>query len=196
MKIAATILFSLCLCSTVFARLGDTEEQAQARYGLQKRQPILPPGLFPPLIDGAREVIFEYEGWKIRCAFLKATDGREYVVSEEYTKPPNGKARQKTGILITDFEREAILKGEAGVHSWHQKTIGESSKDHLQTLANQLARASGLVGKIWIRDDGAIARTLGDVTINLILELPQALKYEAELKAIKEKEAKATMPKF
>jgi hypothetical protein len=179
-----------CLGSSAFARLGDTQDQAEARYGLPKK-------LFAferPLIEGARDLMFHYEGWKIRCALLKATDGREYVVRQEYRKIWNAEVMKKGGVIhVRDFERDAVLKSEASTGTWREKLSGDLSWNPVQALTNQLVHASGLGGKIWLREDGAVARALHD---SVMLELPQALKYEAELKAIKEQKARAAVPKF
>jgi hypothetical protein len=192
MKILLALSLTLGICSSGFARLGDTEDQAETRYGLPKKP--LPPGIVPILIQGAKELNFEFQGWKIRVALLRASDGKEYVVREEYTKLQP--AIKTSGVFITDFEKDAILQAEAGSHSWHQKMIGEITGDPIQTLANQLAQISGISGKIWIRDDGATVRSIGQMSLNLILELPQAAKYEAELKVIKDREARAAVPSF
>jgi len=194
MKIATILAAAMLrLCSSVFARLGDTEEQAQARYGLQKT--YLPLGNVHALIPGAREMTFEYQGWKIRCALLTATDGKEYIVREEYSKS-TAKGIPQGGPYITDAERDAILQGEVGTRSWHQKLIGEKSADPIQLLANQIAHTSGLTGKVWIRDDGAIARTMGAMPLAIVLDLPQSLKHEAEVKSAKGQELKASIPQF
>src|SRR4051794_39602827 len=89
------VLF-LVLCATVpaMARLGDTREQAEARYGLEKPQAVRSPN---PLLEGARERVFESQGWRIRCALLLAKDGKEYVVREQYQKVFNGEVMKNSG---------------------------------------------------------------------------------------------------
>ena len=81
MKTVLTLACILALCGSVVARLGDTRDAAEARYGLPKSEK--PPQGGRPLIEGAKELTFEYQGWKIRCALLLATDGKEYIVREE-----------------------------------------------------------------------------------------------------------------
>lgn len=147
------------------------------------------------ILPGAKELTFEYEGWRIHCALLLATDGREYIVREEYWKISNSKARKAGSLSIKEFELDAILKGEAGSGSWTPKILGDTGKDMASTLGNQIAHVSGLTGKVWVREDGAIARVpFGAVMISL--DLPQARKYEAELKAIQERKVRAAVPKF
>lgn len=188
------LLLLLLSAVSALGRLGDTREQAESRYGLEKP---LPKYLKPTtLLEGARELIFEFQGWKIRCAFLLATDGKEYVVREEYTKIVGSKGVPLTGFYVTEDEREAILAGEAGGRRWRKKLLGKVETDPLQAAANQLAYLSGLTGPVWIREDGAVARLTGSTSMNVVLELPQAGKYEAELKKINDAKAKASVPSF
>ncbi len=173
----------VALTTTAVARLGDTLDQAEARYGLEKRQKV-PAGRIT-LLEGAREVTFELEGWRIRCALLQATDGNFYVVREEYTKIWNGGVMKAGGVIqIRDFEREAILQAEGG--SWAIKVLGEPGSNLLSSAANQLLRVYG-VTNVWTRPDGAIAR--GNLSnVNVILDLPQALNYEAQRKGFKDQQ--------
>jgi hypothetical protein len=76
---------------------------------------------------------------------------------------------------------------------WREKLIGDLSWDPVEALTNHFVHASGLGGRIWLRGDGAVARVFHD---SVMLDLPQALRYEAELKAIKEQKARAAVPKF
>lgn len=177
-------LFLLLLTMTSFARLGDTREQAEGRYGLPKSEKASAHA--QPLLEGARELTFEYEGWRIRCALLLAKDGQEYVVREEYMK--------KTGSpSIKDFERDAILRAESNGMKWQEKKVAAFSFDPLKAMQNQMAHA--LRGPTWVRDDGAVAvHSQGMFPVRL--ELPQAQKYEAELKAIKDQQARQKVPKF
>ena len=182
---------TLLLQGSALARLGETQDQAEARYGLPKSEKTSKFGR--PLVDGAKELTFEYEGWRIRCALLLATDGKEYIVREEYRKLSNRKTA--TTPRIRDFELDAVLNAQAGVSPWTKKLTGNPNPNPLQALTNQLAHTSGFTGTVWTRSDGAEAR-LDRGAISLILELPQARKHENQLKAIKEQEAKRTVPKF
>jgi hypothetical protein len=188
MRIGFLVL--VCLGSSALARLGDTQDQAEARYGLPKK-------LFAferPLVEGARDLMFHYEGWRIRCALLRATDGREYVVRQEYRKLWNSDVMKKGGVIqVRDFERDAVLKSEASSSRWREKLMGDLSWNPFEAMTNHLVHASGLGGRIWLREDGAVARVFHD---SVMLELPQVLKYEAELKAIEEQKARAAVPKF
>jgi hypothetical protein len=191
-------LFVLAIClligSAGFARLGDTREQAEERYGVEKDPPRY--GVPAPLLENAKDLLFVYGGWKIRCAVLLATDGNLYVVKEEYSKIWNTDVWKAGGSpVITDLERDAILRAEAGNQTWRNKLLGSPGPSLSMTLSNQFAQSLGFNGASWIRDDGAVATfPLGMST--MILELPQALKYEAQLKAIKERKTRAAIPAF
>ncbi|HEY2342679.1 MAG TPA: hypothetical protein VGH90_06605, partial [Chthoniobacteraceae bacterium] len=137
--------------------------------------------------EGSKEYFFEYSGYHIRCALLPATDGKEYVVREEYSKILE-MANLKGGgsIEIRDFEQDAILKGESASRSWTKQTAASSDANAKKSLAHEVGQAIGLAGASWKRDDGAVARM---TTANpaMILELPQAAKYEAEWKELHKK---------
>lgn len=173
-------LICLVAATEAFARLGDTLDQAEARYGLEKAK-ALPSGT-AKLLEGSREVVFEFEGWRIRCALLHATDDKFYVVREEYTKIWNSDVMKAGGVIqIRNFERDAILKTEEGI--WTPKDPAQSVPN-LSGGANQLLRVFGLVD-IHMRSDGATAHMILSRSL-LILNLPQALNYEAQLKGIKD----------
>ena len=68
--------------------------------------------------------------------------------------------------------------------------------DPTKTLAKQIAYFGRLTGTVWMRDDGAVAHLNGSMSMNLILELPQSAKREAELKRIKDARDRASVPAF
>ena len=179
------LILLVCLfAAPAFARLGETQGQAIDRYGSPKQ--TQPPKYGQPLLEGAKELTFEYKGWKIRCALLLATDGVNYVVREEYTKL----LTPKSSLQISEDERRAILEGEGGLANWTERRAGSA----LQLLQNQLT--CGLIGPTWARAADSAVAVLALGGSPLRLELPQALKYEQELKAIKAQQTKAAVPKF
>jgi hypothetical protein len=171
-------LLLLLLATQAFARLGETREQAEARYGLPKSEK--PPQFGPPLLKGARELTFVYEGWRIRCALLPAKDGQEYIVREEYT-------RSAGNPIIQGFEREAILEAESNGLKWGPKRA-ELSLNPLRAVENQVKGMLG--GATFVRSDGAIA-VHSQSMFPLRLELPQARKWEEEMARIAEERARA-----
>ena len=191
MRILLALVLAIVALSGASARLGDTEDQAINRYGVPKPVKVKR----TPLIWGARELNFEYRGWKIRCALLLASNSKEYVVREEYSKIWNTEVMKAGGSpSIRDYECEAVLKAQSGEGKrWKRKTVGDLSLNPLTTFQNQFLHA--LSGRIWIREDGAIANLpLGSVTVRL--ELPRAAKYEAEMKAIEDRKARQAVPQF
>ncbi len=166
------------------ARIGETRDQAERRYGLPKSEK--PKSHVTPLLSGARELEFHHQGFKTRCALLLATDGKEYIVREQYN-------RLKGHPVIKDFEMDAILEGERNGSKWTEKKSGSISTDLTKTVQSQFALM--LAGKTWVRPDGAVAvHGLGGFPVRL--ELPQAAQHEARLKAIKEQQERAAVPKF
>ncbi|MDB6152857.1 MAG: hypothetical protein JWL90_1310 [Chthoniobacteraceae bacterium] len=192
MKPVPPLAVLFLLTTSAFSRLGETREQTEVRYGLPKRE--LSAGTRLTLIEGALELSFKFEGWIIRCALLPATDGREYIVKEEYRKDPAVVVRNtQNPARILDEERDAVLNAQAGPDGWHLKTIGQPETDPLQVAVNQLGRSHSLSGNLLVRGDRAIGQVAWD---NIILSLPQAFSYEAQIAAIKQQKAKSALPKF
>ena len=64
------LTLSLCAAMPVWARLGDTEAQSQARYGAPAPAPELAAPGDKPLLPGAKEVIYSFGGYRVRAAFV------------------------------------------------------------------------------------------------------------------------------
>ena len=165
------------------ARIGETRDQAERRYGLPKSEK--PPAYATPLLKGARELEYHYQGYRIRCALLMATDGNEYIVRQDYR-------RLKGAPSLKDFEVSAILEGERNGAQWTAKKNTDRSLGISQ--AERILKQA-LTGVEMVRPDGAIARVEFGRT-GVRLELPQAAQHEARLKAIKEQQERAAVPKF
>lgn len=180
------VLLLLFACVTVCqARLGQTYEQVEAEYGAPKNQ--IPAGLQTPLLDGAREYTFEHKGWRIRCALLLAKDGKYYVVRKHYVKVTNP-SLLKSGVLqtITDQEMKALLSVEYGQTSWQLKSLNELGPDMTGRLGVQMEQIARSTNNVWVRGDGALANLSVEKT-TLLLELPHAAKFEAEMLARRKK---------
>src|SRR5690348_14839083 len=106
---------ALILSSTSgLARIGETSLQFINRYGPPKDTPaskIMDKNM--PLVEGAIHHVYEYQGWKIRAAFLQL-DGP--AVRMDYSKLANGQSP-----LIKDYELQAIMTANtsAGL-AWKQ----------------------------------------------------------------------------
>jgi len=181
------IVVLICSSSTAFARIGETTLQFVARYGPPKDTPSSK--IYDknsPLVEGAIHHNYEYQGWKIRAAFLQL-DGPG--VRMDYSK-------LGTSPQIKDYELQAIMTGNtpAGM-TWKQ--IPFNNPDSPNKVLNKAADAyfgDALGQKMWQRSDGAILWLRGNLIIRL--ELPIAREHEAKLKADKEQKARASVPQF
>src|SRR3954466_3024958 len=94
------LLIFLGLIASVDARLGETPIQFADRYGRPKDPNLTAiADKNSPLLEGAIHHLYEYQGWKIRAAFLQV-DG-----------PAVGRGYSKLGpdIIIKDYELQAIM---------------------------------------------------------------------------------------
>lgn len=164
------------------ARLGETREQSEARYGLPKRERH--PENEPPLLEGARELIFHHSGFRIRCALLPATDGLEYIVREEYMLI---KMRE-----ITPSEVDAMLSAEAGGSAWTKILLSDPKVNYQKIMASKFMRSSD---RAWVRTDHATA-TMSHVNTRVRFELPHAWKWESQKEMAKAEQTKTEIPKF
>jgi hypothetical protein len=82
------------------ARIGETASQCANRYGPPKDTPsskILDRS--SPLLEGAVHHVYEYQGWKIRAAFLQL-DGPAVRIDYSKVGPD---------VLTKDYELQAIM---------------------------------------------------------------------------------------
>lgn len=111
------------------ARMGETEEQSQARYGA----PVTPAlDKASPLVAGMVSHSYQYQGWNIRAAFLNGV-----TVKIKYARIPTPGTKPQ----LQDEEITAILAGEAGADRWKEldkKVAGQilSSKGWLHANGN------------------------------------------------------------
>src|SRR5207253_2394688 len=102
-RIPRVIIVALIVTSaTAFARIGETSLQFAARYGPPK-ETLSSKSMDKnsPLVEGAIHHWYEYQGWKIRAAFLQL-DGP--AVRMEFSKIPVPGG----SYTIKDYELEAI----------------------------------------------------------------------------------------
>jgi hypothetical protein len=172
------------------ARIGETPIQFADRYGRPKDTnltAILDKN--SPLIEGAVHHTYEYQGWKIRAAFLQL-DGP--AVRMDFQKT----SAAVSGIVIRDDELHAIANANTppGM-SW--KSImydnpNSPSKGISKIFEGFIMGAAGQ--KMWQRDDGAILFVRSHLIVRL--ELPAARQYEEQLKRDREQKARASIPQF
>jgi hypothetical protein len=172
---------------TVFARLGETEVQFADRYGAPKDNPASDK-IFP-LLEGAIQHRYEYEGWKIRAAFIEP-DGR--AVRMEYSKI----IEPGVNATIQDYELQAIMNANTPAETtWKQIAYNNPdspNKGLSKLFESYIGNAIG--EKMWQRSDGATLWLRSKMIFRL--ELSAAREYEAKLKAEKEEKARASVPQF
>ena len=163
-KLPAHWLLSALLCVTAFplhARLGETEAQSQQRYGAPTPELIGPTD--KPLLAAAHEVAYNFQGWRVRAAFLNGTTARI-----EYVHLPENNAMKP----VTEAEIEAILDGEKGKFAWKEEKPKTGNKD-LNALKTMFD------GRRWERSDHAVASLKANLL--LTLEVHEVEAYEKRL---------------
>jgi hypothetical protein len=186
MKILRTCaLFLIASCSAAIGRIGETPIQFVDRYGAPKdttSSKIMDKSF--PLLEGAIQHTYEYQGWKIRAAFLQV-DGP--AVRMDF---------QKFGsdVQIKDYELEAIMKANTpGGMTWVPMAYDNPDSPN-KGLAKAVESFVAVGQKMWRRSDSAILWLRSNLIVRL--ELPAAREYEARLKAEKEQKARSSVPKF
>ena len=174
--ILAAALFTATL--PLHARLGETEAQSQQRYGAPVPELIGPTD--QPLLAGAKETAYSFQGWRIRAALVGGITARiEYVHLPENNAPkPIGEA-----------EIEAILDGEKGRFSWKEEKpkTGNKGLDALKTMFD---------GRKWERSDHALASLKANLLLTLELREVEAYEKKAAKQPKTGGPAPAGVPKF
>ena len=180
MKILAVVPLIIFLAvPAAQARLGETEGQSQQRYG-QAREDLTGPN-DRPLMPGALERAYEYEGWRVRAAFAGGV-----CVRIEYVHMPQDGLPQK----IADSEIAAILNAEKANFSWREE---KATKQPGAAGDIEKAIKGALNVRKWQRSDHAIA----ELALGLVIKMESrdAKEIERKLaKLAKEKPAPGTKP--
>lgn len=184
------LLFLLLFATSSEARIGETSLQFVERYGGPKDTPSARIwDKDSPLVEGAIHHTYEYQGWKIRAAFLQL-DGP--AVRMDFQKL----SAAASSITIQDYELEAIASANTSAGMiWKQVMYDnpDSSNKGLNKLAEGFL--GGAMGqKMWQRTDGAILWLRSQLIVRL--ELPVARQHEEQLKIRKDQKARASVPKF
>ncbi len=185
-----SLLIVLFLATSSDARIGETSLQFVDRYGGPKDTNLTKSTDKQfPLVEGAIHHTYEYQGWKIRAAFLQL-DGP--AVRMDFQKL-SGAA---SGIAIQGYELEAIATANTPTGmTWKQ--ILYSDPDSSNGPLGKLGEAyfGAITGqKMWQRSDGAIMWLRSILIVRL--ELPAARQHEEQLKTKKDQKARASVPKF
>ena len=176
----------MCFCvGSADARIGETPIQFVDRYGAPKdtaSSKIMDKSF--PLLEGAVHHTYEYQGWKIRAAFLQL-DGPAVRMDFQKYGPD---------IQIKDYELEAIMKANTPAGMTWAPMAYDNPDSPNKGLAKAVESFVAVGQKMWRRSDGAILWLRSNLIVRL--ELPAAREYEAQLKAAKEKKARESVPQF
>ena len=181
---------TLAIMTSVEARIGETPIQFADRYGRPKDTNLTAiVDKSSPLVERAVHHTYEYQGWRIRAAFLEL-DGP--AVRMDFQKT----SAAATGLVIRDDELQAIATANtpAGM-TWKQIMYNNPDSPHKglgKLFEGFLGDAAGQ--KMWQRGDGAILSLRSNLIVRL--ELPAARQHEEALKVAKEQKARASVPKF
>ena len=185
------LLLPLVFAVSAQARLGETPIQFADRYASPKNTQIsrMTDASYP-LVSGAIHHTYEYQGWKIRAAFLQLDSGAVRMEFQKLSRPG-------VSQTIQDYELQAI----AGANlppgmAWKQvlSTDRSSTQTGLGKVVEPLFR-DAMGERMWQRTDGAILR-LPVGKMSVALELPIARKHEAQLNSAREQKARAAVPQF
>lgn len=190
MSVRFPLVLAVILIATAEARIGETSLQFVDRYGPPKDSSLTKiTDRTSPLIEGAIHHTYEYQGWRIRAAFLQL-DGP--AVRMDFQKLSG----TGTSIVIQDYELQAIANANtpAGM-SWQRVAYDNPDSPNKGLAKAAEAFIGGAAGqKMWQRTDGATLWSRSNLIVRL--ELPVARQYEAQLKSAKEQRARASVPSF
>jgi hypothetical protein len=178
-------LLSITIVPTLDARIGETAIQFVDRYGAPKdtaSSKIMDKSF--PLLDGAAHHTYEYQGWKIRAAFLQL-DGPAVRMDFQKLGPD---------VQIRDYELDAIIKANTPTGMTWAPMAYDNPDSPNKGLAKAMESFVAVGQKMWRRTDGAILWSRSNLIVRL--ELPVAREYEAQLKAAKEQKARESVPHF
>jgi hypothetical protein len=189
MRVPFLFLF-LALTVAADARIGETPIQFADRYGRPKDTnltAILDKN--SPLVEGAVHHTYEYQGWKIRAAFLQL-DGQ--CIRMDFQKT----SAAVTGMVIRDDELQAIATANTPPGTTWKSILYDNpdspNKGLSKVFEGFIMGAAG--SKMWQRSDGALLSLRSNIIVRL--ELPAARQYEDQLKRAKEEKARASVPQF
>jgi hypothetical protein len=104
-------------------------------------------------------------------------------------------SKKSTDIVIKDYELQAIAAANTPPGTtWKQIAYNNPASPNKGTAKALEAFVVGTTQRMWQRSDGAILWLRGSLVVRL--ELPIAREYEANLKATKEQNARASVPQF
>ena len=140
LRIAVPLLAAF-IASPAHARLGETEAQAQARYGAPADGMVGADE--KALLPGAVERVYNFEGWRVRSAFVGGITVRIQYVHLENNAPKK----------LEEAEIKTLLEAEKGKFSWRE---ARSKQAGYAQEFEKLLKAVANLNK-WERTDHAVA---------------------------------------
>jgi hypothetical protein len=181
---ARLLLFTAALAclslSSAQARLGESQAASRSRYGA----PVEGESEEPPLLPGAVEKVYSFNGFRIRAAFLN-----DVTVRIAYTRA------KEEGVPITkgieQAEIDAILDAEKGKSRWKEDAARRPNP--LEKLEQAAKAAFG--GRSWERGDNKATAKILQLNQGILIDTKEAVAW-AEKQAKLQKEKPAIVPKF
>ncbi len=191
MNLRSLVFVALLITSQPLqAGLGETPIQFADRYGRPIDSPVtkITDKTFP-LMEGAIHHTYEYQGWKIRAAFLELD---QPAVRMDFQKLPG----TGTTPVIQDYELQAIVSANtpSGMSWRHIPYNNPDSPNKGLAKAGEAVTFERMGWKMWQRSDGAVLSVRGRLVVRL--ELPAAREFETQRKAAKDQKARASVPNF
>jgi len=171
------ILTVSLLPSVASARLGESIEENQLRYGLPVKDVR---NTNTPILKSALNETYHYQGWQIRIGYING-----HAVRLFYGKLPKPGETQQ---FKTD-EIEAVLRAEAHGGKW--KKLRAATLLSPKKSGNKLFDYAQLR---WINTNKCLAYSTN--RMNLYVEAPEATIWEQALINEKEVQRKENIPKF
>lgn len=181
-KVCLIILLSSFLSPwDVNARLGDSVEVSQRRYGLPVTSAA---DKVNPIMKDLLVETYNYKGWTIKAAYLN-----NHTVRILYGRKP----QPDLSPFLQDYELDAILNAEAHGGTWtrlRKKSIVEEAFLPTKHPNKMFVHAQ----KAWLNTNGCIAYTPNGMS--LYIDTPDATKWETTMSQAKVEKRKLETPDF
>src|SRR2546423_4281710 len=168
------LLLSLALTVAAEARIGETPIQFADRYGRPKDTNLTAiTDKSSPLVEGTVHHTYEYQGWRIRAAFLEL-DGP--CIRRDFQKT----SAAVSGIVIRDDELQAIASANTPAGMTWKSIMYDNPNSPNKGIATAFEGIiMGAAGqKMWQRSDGAPLSLRRNLLVPLAL--PVARQYEGQ----------------
>ena len=174
--------------SSAEARIGENAIQCANRYGAPRDTPsskIMDKN--SPLVEGAIHHTYEYQGWKIRTAFLNLNGPAIRMDFQKMSGTANG-------ITIQNCEFEAIKTVNTPLGMKWSPMAYDNADSSNPGLAKSGENLTEVTQKMWRRSDGAILWLRSNLIV--ALRLSAARVHEKQLRIRKDQRVQASIPQF